>query len=227
MSRPALFVSVGTDHHRFDRLLRWTDAWVQRLEIPIDYTVQHGASAPSRLATNLSMVPRPVLLDLISSSTIVVTQGGPGSIVDVRSCGRIPIVVPRLSRYNEVVDDHQVPFCALMAEQGASVVATDEATLHAWLDVALASPQRLRRPVPDSPAPATAKAVRRQLIRAIRRPSGWFDLARLREVWLRPQHSAVPLEPRTALLQPQTHALPATNQLPVDHRAAHSSREAS
>ncbi|MBK7722528.1 MAG: glycosyl transferase [Austwickia sp.] len=187
MTRPALLVSVGTDHHRFDRLIRWTDAWVETLGFPVDYTVQHGASTPSRLATNLSIVPREELLDRMQAATLVVTQGGPGSIVDARACGRIPIVVPRLQRYGEVVDDHQVPFCALMARQGACLVAGGQSALHAWLDLGLADPHRLISPAPDSPAPVTAQAIRRQLGRVTKRRSGWIDLGRMREVWLRRQ----------------------------------------
>lgn len=200
-TRSVLLVTVGTDHHRFDRLVRWTDAWVERRAEPLDYLVQHGSSGPSRLGDNLALLPQAALLKLIGSATVVVAQGGPGSIVDARSCGRIPIVVPRLRRYDEVVDDHQVPFCALMSRQGACLVAGDEPTLHALLDRAFAAPERMRCPVPESPAPATAQAIRGEFDRVIGRPSGWVDLHRLREVWLRPHRVPGGLAPLT-LMEP-------------------------
>ncbi len=201
-TRPTLFVTVGTDHHRFDRLVRWTDAWVEGRAEPVDYRVQHGSSAPSRVGSNLVLVPQAALLKLIGSATVVVAQGGPGSIVDARACGRIPIVVPRLHRYDEVVDDHQVPFCALMSRQGACLVAGDERTLHALLDRAFAAPERMRCPVPESPAPATALAVQGECDRLVGRPSGWVDLRRVREVWLHRHRVRPGLAPLTVLESP-------------------------
>lgn len=194
MQALSLVVSVGTDHHHFDRLVRWTDSWVESQSFWVDYTVQHGASMPSRVGTNVALLPRRQLLALIRRATIVVTQGGPGSIVDARSCGRVPIVVPRLRRYDEVVDDHQVPFCELMARQGACLVATDQESLHTLLDQAVADPHQLRRPAPPSPAPATADVVARQLSQVVDQGAGWVDLSRLRAAWGRGGQVAPPTQ---------------------------------
>lgn len=184
MEGPSLFVSVGTDHHTFDRLIHWTDRWVALQAVPLDYVVQHGASRPSRLAGNLTMVTRGELLALMSRSVLVVTQGGPGSIVDARSCGRKPIVVPRVSALNEVVDDHQEPFCRLMAREGSCLMATDEASLHRLLDRGLSDPSSLRKAAPSSPAARTAATVRRVLDEVVEQGPGWFSEHRFGEAFL-------------------------------------------
>ncbi|HBW18037.1 MAG TPA: glycosyl transferase family 28, partial [Actinobacteria bacterium] len=59
------------------------------------------------------------LLDqLLDGAELVICHGGPGTISGAWSRGLRPVVVPRLRRLGEVVDDHQVDFCAKLAELG-------------------------------------------------------------------------------------------------------------
>ena len=88
-------------------------------------------------------MPRTDLLELLRAADLVVTQGGPGGIMDSRECGTVPIVVPRLARLHEVVDDHQVAFARQLARGGRLVVAESEAELHAALDRAVSEPAAL------------------------------------------------------------------------------------
>ncbi|MGH3659367.1 MAG: glycosyltransferase, partial [Micromonosporaceae bacterium] len=47
---PLVLVTVGTDHHPFDRLVGWADQWAaDRGHVRV--LVQHGATAPPRHAT--------------------------------------------------------------------------------------------------------------------------------------------------------------------------------
>ena len=143
MSRPGrltVVVTVGTDHHRFDRLMDWLESWQANHPDTVEWIVQHGASRPMRDATCFAMKPRPELIELIRSADLVITQGGPGGIMDARECGRLPVVVPRLARLDEVVDDHQVSFARQLAITGMVVTAQTEQELHAQLDRALANP---------------------------------------------------------------------------------------
>ena len=71
------------------------------------------------------------------------TPADSGDEEDSRECGAVPIVVPRLARLDEVVDDHQVAFARQLAGRGLVVVAESEAELHAALDRAVADPASL------------------------------------------------------------------------------------
>ena len=133
-------VTVGTDHHRFDRLMDWLESWQAEHPQAIGWIVQHGASRPMRDADCFAMTPRPELLELIRTADLVITQGGPGGIADARECGKLPIVVPRLARLDEVVDDHQIAFAKQLAATGRVVAAQTEAELHAELDRAVRNP---------------------------------------------------------------------------------------
>ncbi|MFL6164077.1 MAG: glycosyltransferase [Jatrophihabitantaceae bacterium] len=134
-------VTVGTDHHRFDRLMDWLESWQAAHPDAFDWIVQHGASRPMRAASGFTMKPRSEVLELLRGAAVVVTQGGPGGIMDARECGKLPIVVPRLARLAEVVDDHQIPFAEHLAGRGLVVTAQSEQELHEALDRACGDPQ--------------------------------------------------------------------------------------
>ncbi len=133
-------VTVGTDHHRFDRLMDWLERWNAGNPGAVRWIVQHGSSRPMSGADGFAMKSRAELLELLRAADVVVTQGGPGGIMDSRECGTVPIVVPRLARLNEVVDDHQVAFVRQLARDGRLVAAQSEAELHAALDRAVLDP---------------------------------------------------------------------------------------
>ncbi|HEX8094463.1 glycosyltransferase [Jatrophihabitans sp.] len=136
-------VTVGTDHHRFDRLMDWLERWNTGRPGAVRWHVQYGSTRPMAGTDGFDMKPREDLLELLRSADVVVTQGGPGGIMDSRECGTVPIVVPRLARLEEVVDDHQVAFARQLAGRGLVVVAESEAELHAALDRAVGDPASL------------------------------------------------------------------------------------
>jgi UDP-N-acetylglucosamine transferase subunit ALG13 len=131
-------VTVGTDHHRFDRLMDWLERWDARHPGVVRWVAQYGYSRPMSGAEGFVIKPRPELLEILREADVVVTQGGPGGIMDSRECGTVPIVVPRLGRLNEVVDDHQVAFAEQLARNGLLVLAQTEEQLFASLDRAVA-----------------------------------------------------------------------------------------
>jgi UDP-N-acetylglucosamine transferase subunit ALG13 len=136
-------VTVGTDHHRFDRLMDWLEHWNTGHPDAIRWIVQYGSTRPMSGMDGFDMRPREDVLELLRSADVVVTQGGPGGIMDSRECGTVPIVVPRLARLDEVVDDHQVAFARQLAGGGLVLVAESEVELHAALDQAVGDPASL------------------------------------------------------------------------------------
>src|SRR5699024_519434 len=115
--KPFLVATLGTDNHVFDRCVRWLDEWlVQRTEV--DALVQHGYSRAPRNGSAVALLPRQKLLEQMSAASVVVAHGGTGSVMDARSAGKKPVVVPRLSSWGECVDDHQLHFARRLAEAG-------------------------------------------------------------------------------------------------------------
>jgi UDP-N-acetylglucosamine transferase subunit ALG13 len=136
--------TVGTDHHPFDRLVRWIDAWALAAAPKADCFVQTGpARAPENAAWARSL-PHDRLQELMSRAVAVVCHAGPGTIMDCRRAGLKPIVVPRRRSLHEVVDDHQLLFARRLAGFGHLELVQTEDELTVALDAVLDNPQAYR-----------------------------------------------------------------------------------
>lgn len=158
----AVLVSVGTDHHPFDRLVRWADAWANRYP-GAEVFVQYGGSRPPGVARGVPQMPRSELLERVRAADVVVVQGGPGGITDVRACGKLPIVLPRDPAFGEHVDGHQLRFAQHQSEHGRIALADDPAALSELVEQAVRAPDEYLVGSAQAPTATTAVAVERLL----------------------------------------------------------------
>ena len=169
--RPLVFVTVGTDHHRFDRLMDWVERWLGTVDpAEVRCVVQHGYSRPVAGAECVRLLAHPDLLGHLGQAAVVLAQGGPGSIMDARGCGVLPIVVPRVRRLREVVDDHQVAFTRRLAAEGLVVSVETEAGMVAALTRALANPSAFRVTSDTGEVEKTARQVDQLVAAAVAGP---------------------------------------------------------
>lgn len=138
-----LFVSVGTDHHPFDRLLGWVRDWAcdhPRWELQ----VQHGLSADPGLGggagTAFAFCDHDRLQELLGLADAVVSHGGPATITEARRYGHVPVVVPRDPTLGEHVDGHQQAFARRLGAAGLVHLAQTRAEFVAALDGVTAAP---------------------------------------------------------------------------------------
>ncbi len=143
---PDVLVTVGTDHHPFDRLIAWVDEWAGA-NPGVRVVAQHGTSLPLVAGANVALLRSDQLRSLLHHSRVVVTHGGPATIMECRQSGKIPIVVPRQPSLGEHVDDHQVRFTTRLARLGEVIVAADAGELHRILDEAMIHPDRIAHEV--------------------------------------------------------------------------------
>jgi UDP-N-acetylglucosamine transferase subunit ALG13 len=153
-----VFVTVGTDHHPFDRLVRWVDAWLENGgDCRVRCLVQHGNSAPPAHAERNDYLTYDAMCSAIEAADVVVSHGGPGTIMLAAYTGKVPIVVPRLRHLGEHVDDHQLVFTRRVANEGTIALAEDEGRFRALLERALVTPLPRR----TIAGPSTEQTVRR------------------------------------------------------------------
>jgi UDP-N-acetylglucosamine transferase subunit ALG13 len=138
---PRVFVTVGTDHHPFDRLIRWVDSWLERGggEKAACF-VQRGTSMPPAHAESSDFLGYEAMRAAIEEAAVIICHGGPGTIMLVAYAGKVPIVVPRIRARGEHVDDHQVAFARRIATEGRIALAEDEGRFRVLLDRALMRP---------------------------------------------------------------------------------------
>jgi UDP-N-acetylglucosamine transferase subunit ALG13 len=145
LNRPLVFVTVGTDHHPYDRLMTWTDEWLEGGGSELAHVfVQSGTSTPPRIARSRDYLPHKEMQRVIEQATAVVCHGGPSTIMEMRYRGLVPIVAPRNSALGEHVDDHQIRFARRIAQLGTIKVVETREELFDLLDLAVAEPQHFR-----------------------------------------------------------------------------------
>lgn len=139
MNAISILVTVGSDHHPFDRLIGWVDAWLgEQSPSEVSCTIQYGTAVRPTHGHSHDYLLHEDLTRLLGQSDVVVTQGGPMGIVEARRRGVKPIAIPRLKAHGEVVDDHQVDFCRHLAQIGDLVLAEDPVALRNALATATA-----------------------------------------------------------------------------------------
>jgi UDP-N-acetylglucosamine--N-acetylmuramyl-(pentapeptide) pyrophosphoryl-undecaprenol N-acetylglucosamine transferase len=117
-----IFVSVGTNEARFDRLVHA----VEGIGAGEEMIVQHGPS-PVRPAgaTCVDYLSFEEMTEHLAGARVAVLHAGVGSVLAALSSGTKPVVVPRLQRHGEAVDDHQVGFGRRLHEEGLVVLVED------------------------------------------------------------------------------------------------------
>jgi UDP-N-acetylglucosamine transferase subunit ALG13 len=128
-----IFLTVGTNEAPFDRLLR-----VFASNPPDEELV--AQCGPSRIcpprATCVDYLPYDELVAMIRHARLVITHCGVGSIMTALANGKRPIVVPRLRRFGEAVDDHQVQLGRRLHEAGLVTYVAEPEDVGAALDAA-------------------------------------------------------------------------------------------
>jgi UDP-N-acetylglucosamine transferase subunit ALG13 len=140
-TKPLVFVTVGTDHHRFDRLVLWLDAWLESgAKHRARCLLQHGSSVPSAVARSCDFLGYDEMEEAIHEAAAVVCHGGPGTIMLAAEAGKVPIVVPRVRALGEHVDDHQVLFARRLEQERTIILAETESRFRLFVERALAVP---------------------------------------------------------------------------------------
>lgn len=144
MTLPLVLVVLGTDHHRFDRLVQWSDAWAGDHVGEARVLVQRGTSSVPVRAESVDFLDHAQLQGAMEQAAVIVSHGGPGTIAESRRQGLMPIVVPRDPGRGEHVDAHQLRFTERLEQEGLLRRAGDAEELAVLLDGALADPDSVR-----------------------------------------------------------------------------------
>ena len=113
-----IFVTLGSQKFQFDRLLQALDQLIEDGVITEPVFAQSGASTyVPRHYPWTPFMDREAFAEKMSQAEIVITHGGTGAIIGAVKQGKKVIAVPRLARYGEHVDDHQLQVIGQFQEQ--------------------------------------------------------------------------------------------------------------
>ena len=104
-----IFVTLGTNDNSFERLLKAIDKEIEKGTIKDKVIVQAGCTKyESKNMEIFDLIPREEFDRLISECDLLITHGGVGSILTGVNNGKKVIAVPRLAKYKEHGNDHQL-----------------------------------------------------------------------------------------------------------------------
>lgn len=134
--------TVGTDVHPFDRMVDWIDDWALANDAGTRVFIQFGTSRAPVICQGSAYLEYSDLQDHIRNAKVVITHGGPATIMEVRSLHGMPIVTPRDPLRGEHVDGHQLDFCHMLARRGDIAQATSAANLADLINNHIEAPPR-------------------------------------------------------------------------------------
>ncbi len=122
-----IFVTVGTHEQQFNRLVQCVDELKGFGVIQEEVLIQTGYSTyEPKYCEWTKWIPSNEMIDKVNQARITITHGGPSSFILPLQVGKTPIVVPRQSKFDEHVNDHQVRFCDTVAERYGSIIVVKD-----------------------------------------------------------------------------------------------------
>ncbi len=122
-----IFLTVGTQDKPFTRIIQAVEQAVIDGKITDEVIVQAGNTKyESKVLTVLNYVPFDEFNNYLLKADIIITHGGVGSILNALKLKKKVIAVPRLEKYGEHINDHQLQVIKKMTEQGYILSTEDE-----------------------------------------------------------------------------------------------------
>lgn len=105
-----IFVTVGTHEQGFDRLIKQLDIIAPNPGIPPIF-IQKGYTKYKPINCDFADLISPNQMEeYMNNADLVITHGGPSTYMASLAKNKPTIVVPRLSKFDEHVNDHQLTF---------------------------------------------------------------------------------------------------------------------
>ena len=122
-----IFVTVGTVHKfPFNRILELVSSVLKEGDIVVWQTGQiQSANLPGMFHVEMS---DSVFMENLKSADVVISHAGVGSILNILDSGKCPILIPRLLKFYEHIDDHQLQIASVVAQYGLAMVVTKDLT---------------------------------------------------------------------------------------------------
>ena len=113
-----ILVTLGTNDESFERLLKAIDKEIDKGNIKEKVIVQAGCTKYSSKNMEIfDLVTKEEFDKLISECDLLITHGGVGSILTGINKGKKVIAVPRLAKYKEHGNDHQLQIVENFSER--------------------------------------------------------------------------------------------------------------
>ncbi|MDD3052634.1 MAG: glycosyltransferase [Candidatus Cloacimonetes bacterium] len=125
-----IFVALGTQKFQLNRLLIEIDELIETGGITQEVIAQIGVSdyIPKHYQY-YRYIDKKQFDDFISQATVVITHSGVGSIISALKAKKPVVIYPRLHKYHEHVDDHQLDIAKAFEKKKYVICRYDDVPL--------------------------------------------------------------------------------------------------
>ena len=136
-----IFVCLGTQIFQFDRLTKKLDELVEQGVVNDEIFAQIGAGnyLPKHYPFE-KYIDKERFEEYQSKADLVIAHGGTGALIGASKKGKNIIAVPRLAKYGEHVDDHQLQIVKVLEDEGYVRAVYDMEKLGSAIQEALDNP---------------------------------------------------------------------------------------
>jgi len=114
-----IYITLGTQDKSFERLLKAVQKEIDNDKIKEKVVVQAGYTKfESNEMELFDLVPLKQFEEYMNDCDLLITHGGVGSIIDGLKHNKKVIAVPRLKKYGEHTNDHQLQIVERFSEAG-------------------------------------------------------------------------------------------------------------
>lgn len=131
-----IFVTVGTHYLGFDRLIKKMDEIASQLNEDVIAQIGSTKYIPKDMTYFTFLEEENKIIELYKKARIIVSHAGAGSILTIFKYLKPIIIVPRLKKFNEHIDDHQLELAEVLKNNGKSIVIYDIKNLETALNEA-------------------------------------------------------------------------------------------
>ena len=125
-----IFVTVGTHYLGFTRLIKKIDELACLIDEEIIAQIGNTNYKPKNIKYFTFIEDEKKIMELYEKARVIVTHGGAGTILTLSNFNKKIIVVPRLKKFNEHVDDHQLELAEFLEKEKKVTVVYDIEDLH-------------------------------------------------------------------------------------------------
>lgn len=115
-----ILVTLGTQDKKFYRLIKEIDKLLEEKKIKEEVIVQAGCSDSykSERMKIFNLIPIDEFDELLKKCNLLITHGGVGSILNGLKNNKKIIAVPRMKKFKEHVNDHQLQIVRNFSDEG-------------------------------------------------------------------------------------------------------------
>lgn len=125
-----IYVAVGTQKFPFNRLLQKLDQYIEEglIDEPIFAQIGSSTYKPKHYQYK-DFLTREKFTEYVEQCDLLITHSGVATIMLGLKCKKPVIVIPRLTKHGEHVDDHQVQIAETFAEKNYVLQCGEEDNL--------------------------------------------------------------------------------------------------